>query len=132
MGFIYEFLSDVQTLNFSPSKQRDFVFERLGLILYDFLRKNNYHPFPIDIVWEICKQILESMEYMHHLHLIHTDLKHKNIRFVSSEYKKIPYYKNGLKKLSQDGMSYMRLPKSTAIKLIDFGSATFETRIIVP
>ena len=32
---------------------------------------------------------------MHHLHLIHTDLKPENIRFSSSEYKKIPYYRNG-------------------------------------
>ena len=64
------------------------------------------------------------MAYMHHLHLIHTDLK--RILFSFSEYKKVPYYKNGLNKFSQDGMCYMRLPKSTPIKLIDFGSATFE------
>ena len=63
---------------------------------------------------------------MYHLHLIHIDLKPENIRFSSSEYNKVPYYKNVLKKLSQDGMCYMMLPKSTAIKLIHFGSATFK------
>lgn len=26
------------------------VFEKLGLSLFDFLRKNNYQPFTIDIV----------------------------------------------------------------------------------
>ena len=63
---------------------------------------------------------------MHHLHLIHTDLKPDNIHFASSEYKKVLYYKNGLKRLSQHGICYMRSPKLTGIKFIDFGSATFE------
>ena len=116
----------MQNLNFSASEQRDFVFERLEPSLYVFLSKNNDHPFPIDIVRELGKHLLEFMAYMHHLHLIHTDLKLENILFASLEYNKVPYYKNGLKKLSQDGMYYMRLPKSLAIKLIDFGSATFE------
>ena len=62
-------------------KATGFCFEGLGQSLYDFLRKNNYHPFPIDIVRELGKQLLESVAYMHHLHLIHTDLKHENIRF---------------------------------------------------
>lgn len=117
----------VQMLNwFDYRNHICIVFEKLGPSLYDFLRKNNYHPFPIDIVRELGKQLLESVAYMHQLHLIHTDLKPENILFASSEYKKVPYYKNGLKRFSQDGTCYMRLPKSTAIKLIDFGSATFE------
>ncbi|PSR96728.1 Serine/threonine-protein kinase, partial [Actinidia chinensis var. chinensis] len=51
------------------------VFEKLGPSLYDFLRKNNYRSFPIDLVREIGKQLLECVAFMHDLHLIHTDLK---------------------------------------------------------
>ncbi|RRT38635.1 hypothetical protein B296_00055705 [Ensete ventricosum] len=37
------------------------VFEKLGPSLYDFLRKNAYRPFPIDLVREIGRQLLESV-----------------------------------------------------------------------
>lgn len=94
------------------------VFEKLGPSLYDFLRKNNYCPFPIDLVREIGRQLLESVAYMHELHLIHTDLKPENVLFVSSEYVK----------LSLQDKEGMRLPKSSAVKLIDFGSTTFENQ----
>ncbi|RWW39398.1 hypothetical protein BHE74_00055284, partial [Ensete ventricosum] len=69
------------------------VFEKLGPSLYDFLRKNAYRPFPIDLVREIGRQLLESVAFMHDLHLIHTDLKPENILFVSPEYIKVSEYK---------------------------------------
>lgn len=37
------------------------VFEKLGPSLYDFLRKNNYRSFPIDLVREIGRQLLECV-----------------------------------------------------------------------
>jgi hypothetical protein len=37
------------------------VFEMLGPSLYDFLRKNNYRPFPVDLVRELGRQLLESV-----------------------------------------------------------------------
>lgn len=37
------------------------VFEKLGSSLYDFLRKNNYRSFPIDLVREIGWQLLECV-----------------------------------------------------------------------
>jgi len=37
------------------------VFEKLGPSLYDFLRKNKYSPFPIDLVREVGRQLLESV-----------------------------------------------------------------------
>jgi len=98
------------------------VFEKLGPSLYDFLQKNNYRPFPIDLVKEVGRQLLESVAYMHELKLIHTDLKPENILFVSSDTLKIP--DKGLKRSSHE--IYNRLPKSSSIKLIDFGSTTFE------
>ncbi|KAJ6828001.1 serine/threonine-protein kinase AFC1-like isoform X3 [Iris pallida] len=101
------------------------VFEKLGPSLYDFLRKNSYRSFPIDLVRELGRQLLESVALMHDLRLIHTDLKPENILLVSSEYIKIPDYKF-VPGSSKDGSDLKNLPKSSAIKLIDFGSTTFE------
>ncbi|KAH9548212.1 hypothetical protein CY35_11G077000 [Sphagnum magellanicum] len=103
------------------------VCERLGPSLYDFLRKNNYRPFPVDLVRDFGRQLLESVAYMHELTLIHTDLKPENILLVSSEYVKVPDYKVGNWQKSQTGKHFKRVPKSSEIKLIDFGSATFES-----
>ncbi|XP_072954304.1 serine/threonine-protein kinase AFC1-like isoform X2 [Typha angustifolia] len=101
------------------------VFEKLGPSLYDFLRKNSYRSFPIDLVRELGRQILESVAFMHDLRLIHTDLKPENILLVSSDYIRVPDYKF-LSRSVKDGSFFKNLPKSSAIKLIDFGSTTFE------
>ncbi|KAL6215613.1 hypothetical protein ACLB2K_015042 [Fragaria x ananassa] len=100
------------------------VFEKLGPSLFDFLKRNKYCPFPVDLVREFGRQLLESVAYMHDLRLIHTDLKPENILLVSSEYVKLP----GFKRFSSDEMQYRCLPKSSAIKLIDFGSTVFENQ----
>ncbi|KAA3456907.1 serine/threonine-protein kinase AFC2-like isoform X1 [Gossypium australe] len=76
---------------------------------------------------------------MHDLNLIHTDLKPENILLVSPEYVKIPDYKNPCSSLflvkvpdytgtlrSPKDSYFRRLPKSSAIKVIDFGSTTYE------
>ncbi|XP_010248692.1 PREDICTED: serine/threonine-protein kinase AFC2-like isoform X1 [Nelumbo nucifera] len=106
------------------------VFEKLGPSLYDFLRKNNYRSFPIDLVREIGRQLLECVAFMHDLRLIHTDLKPENVLLVSPEYVKIPDYKflllQGSSRSPRDGSYFKRLPKSSAIKVIDFGSTTYE------
>ncbi|XP_061346981.1 serine/threonine-protein kinase AFC2-like isoform X2 [Gastrolobium bilobum] len=95
------------------------VFEMLGPSLYDFLRKNNYCPFPVDLVRELGRQLLECVAFMHDLRLIHTDLKPENILFISPEYVKVP-------DSNSKGTTYKRLPKSSAIKVIDFGSTAYE------
>ncbi|KAL5205352.1 hypothetical protein ABZP36_033561 [Zizania latifolia] len=93
------------------------VCEKLGPSLYDFLRKTGYRPFPTDLVRELGAQLLESVAFMHGLQLIHTDLKPENILLVSSEHVKLPE--------SKDGSLSRKLPKSSAIKLIDFGSTAY-------
>ncbi|XP_057434654.1 serine/threonine-protein kinase AFC3 isoform X2 [Lotus japonicus] len=157
------------------------VFEKLGPSLFDFLRRNKYCPFPVDLVREFGRQLLESvaclwiildlqftshvlflyllctinhiiflgclalsrnavflrfvcllklvscaLSYsdMHELHLIHTDLKPENILLVSSEYVKLP----SRKRLSSDETQFRCLPKSSAIKLIDFGSTACDNQ----
>ncbi|PIA51597.1 hypothetical protein AQUCO_01100447v1 [Aquilegia coerulea] len=62
---------------------------------------------------------------MHDLRLIHTDLKPENILLVSPDYVKIPDYKVSPRS-PKDGAYFKRLPKSSAIKVIDFGSTTYE------
>ncbi|KAL7222759.1 hypothetical protein ACSBR1_024457 [Camellia fascicularis] len=101
------------------------VFEKLGPSLYEFLRKNNYRSFPIDLVREIGRQLLECVAFMHDLHLIHTDLKPENILLVSSEHVKVPDYK-GSSRSPKDGSYFKKVPKSSAIKVIDFGSTTYD------
>ncbi|XP_061366681.1 serine/threonine-protein kinase AFC1 isoform X1 [Gastrolobium bilobum] len=101
------------------------VFEKLGPSLYDFLRKNSYCSFPIDLVREFGRQLLESVAFMHDLCLIHTDLKPENILLVSSEFTEVPDCKF-LSRTAKDCSYFKNLPKSSAIKLIDFGSTTFE------
>ncbi|XP_062164574.1 serine/threonine-protein kinase AFC3 isoform X2 [Alnus glutinosa] len=64
------------------------------------------------------------MHYMHDLCLIHTDLKPENILLVSSEFVKLP----GCKRFSSDETQFRCLPKSSAIKLIDFGSTAFDNQ----
>ncbi|KAK9079797.1 hypothetical protein SSX86_001470 [Deinandra increscens subsp. villosa] len=100
------------------------VFEKLGPSLFDFLKRNKYSPFPLDLVREIGRQLLESVAYMHSLHLIHTDLKPENILLVSNDYLKLP----GYKRTSQGEIYYRCLPKSSEIKLIDFGSTAHDTQ----
>ncbi|KAK9733998.1 hypothetical protein RND81_04G107100 [Saponaria officinalis] len=101
------------------------VFEKLGPSLYDFLRKNDYRPFPIDLVREIGRQLLECIAFMHDLHLIHTDLKPENVLLVTPEFVKIPDYK-GSSRSPKGSSYYKKVPKSSAIKVIDFGSTTYE------
>ncbi|KAH9776464.1 serine/threonine-protein kinase AFC2 [Citrus sinensis] len=101
------------------------VFEKLGSSLYDFLRKNNYRSFPIDLVREIARQLLECIAFMHDLCMIHTDLKPENVLLVSSEYIKVPDYKSS-SHTPKDSSYFKRMPKSSAIKVIDFGSTTYE------
>ncbi|KAB1204478.1 Serine/threonine-protein kinase AFC3 [Morella rubra] len=100
------------------------VFEKLGPSLFDFLKRNKYCPFPVDLVREFGRQLLESVAYMHDLSLIHTDLKPENILLVSSEYVRLP----GCKRVSSDEIQFRCLPKSSAIKLIDFGSTAFDSQ----
>ncbi|XP_020528215.1 serine/threonine-protein kinase AFC1 isoform X2 [Amborella trichopoda] len=101
------------------------VCEKLGPSLYDFLRKNNYRSFPIDLVRELGRQLLECVAFMHNLCLIHTDLKPENILLVSPEYVRVPDYKVPSRS-PKDGSYFKRLPKSSSIKVIDFGSTTYE------
>ncbi|KAH8330378.1 hypothetical protein KR067_002028 [Drosophila pandora] len=93
------------------------VFEMLGLSVFDFLRENNYVPYPLDQVRHMAYQLCYSVKFLHDNRLTHTDLKPENILFVDSDY--TAHYNH---KLNRE----VRRVKSTDVRLIDFGSATFD------
>jgi len=93
------------------------IFEILGLSVFDFLKENNYHPYPLDQVRHIIYQLCHSVKFLHECRLTHTDLKPENILFCSSDWE-ISY--NARKRKD------VRKVKSTEVRLIDFGSATFD------
>ncbi|VDB89818.1 unnamed protein product [Peniophora sp. CBMAI 1063] len=98
------------------------VSELLGMCVYDFLKENDFAPFPRHHIQDFARQLLGSVAFLHDQHLIHTDLKPENILLVHNEYRQVPW---GLpKRGAQPRMK--RILESTDIRLIDFGSATFQ------
>ncbi|KAI8094744.1 kinase-like domain-containing protein [Thamnidium elegans] len=94
------------------------VFELLGQSVFDFLKANEFRPFPIHHIQQFAKQLLTSVAFVHELKLIHTDLKPENILLVDSE---------SAEAVNIEGVDpKSRVLRNTDIRLIDFGSATFE------
>ncbi|KAI8647456.1 kinase-like domain-containing protein [Parasitella parasitica] len=94
------------------------VFELLGPSVFDFLKSNEFRPFPIHHIQQFAKQILTSVAFVHELKLIHTDLKPENILLVD----------NSSIEAGNVGKPHFSalVLTNTDIRLIDFGSATFE------
>jgi len=61
-------------------------FDILGLSVFDFLKDNNYQPYPLEQVKHISYQLVKAVKFMHDNLLTHTDLKPENILFVSSDF----------------------------------------------
>uniref|UniRef100_A0A1B0CGX8 dual-specificity kinase n=1 Tax=Lutzomyia longipalpis TaxID=7200 RepID=A0A1B0CGX8_LUTLO len=93
------------------------AFEMLGLSVFDFLRENNYEPYPLDHVRHMSYQLIYSVKFLHDNKLTHTDLKPENILFVDSEFNTTFNVKK-----NRD----VHYVKCTDVRLIDFGSATFD------
>jgi dual-specificity kinase len=51
------------------------VFEKLGLSLYDVIKKNLFKGFPFEYVKDFARQLLQAMAFLKKIKLIHTDLK---------------------------------------------------------
>ncbi|KAJ8267763.1 hypothetical protein COCON_G00129350 [Conger conger] len=92
-------------------------FELLALSTFDFLKENNYLPYSIGQVRHMAYQICQAVKFLHENKLTHTDLKPENILFVNSDFT-MTY--NVEKKRDE------RTVKSTAVRVVDFGSATFD------
>ncbi|XP_016838204.1 probable dual specificity protein kinase madd-3 isoform X2 [Nasonia vitripennis] len=98
------------------------AFEMLGLSVFDFLRDNDFQPYPLDHVRHMGYQLCYAVKFLHDNKLTHTDLKPENILFVDSAFDLVYNSKKTVPSKRKD----VRIVKRTDIRLIDFGSATFD------
>ncbi|KAF9438377.1 Dual specificity protein kinase clk3 [Entomortierella beljakovae] len=91
------------------------VFELLGQSIYDWLKDNSFCPFPPNQIQHFARQLFSSVAFLHSLRLIHTDLKPENILLTNGNYRQMPYKSKS-----------RRVLLDPEIRLIDFGSATFQ------
>ena len=87
------------------------VFEMLGKSVYEFLKDNEYHPYPLRQVRQMSYELSDAVNFLHRNRITHTDLKPENILFRNSDSE------------VKDGVNVVKNPE---IRLIDFGSATFD------
>ncbi|KJA26395.1 hypothetical protein HYPSUDRAFT_1065821, partial [Hypholoma sublateritium FD-334 SS-4] len=99
------------------------VSELLGMCVYDFIKENDFSPFPRHHIQKFAHQLLGSVAFVHDLRLIHTDLKPENILLVRNDYRTVHVTATGKRNASPKPK---RILECTDIRLIDFGSATFE------
>ena len=64
------------------------IFFISGKSVFDFLKDNNYVPYPIEHVRQISYELCLSVSFLHANRLTHTDLKPENILFFNSDYYK--------------------------------------------
>ncbi len=55
------------------------VYEPLGMSLYDLVKKNDYKRFPLDLVRSVSFQILQGIDFLKSINLIHTGEKFHNL-----------------------------------------------------
>jgi len=101
------------------------VSELLGMCVYDFLKDNQFQPFQRTHIYEFALQLLDSVAFLHDLELIHTDLKPENILLVDHSYDLVPIGNAVNGKARAGAPKTKKILRSTKIRLIDFGSATF-------
>ena len=80
-----------------------------------FQKANHYRPYPMEQTMHIGWQLINAVKFLHDNKLTHTDLKPENILFVDSRYTTKIVDKKP-----------MRVLQHTHVRLIDFGSATFD------
>ncbi|KAK0718408.1 kinase-like domain-containing protein [Lasiosphaeria miniovina] len=104
------------------------VMDLLGQSVFDFLKSNQFVPFPNSQIQNFARQLFTSVAFLHDLNLIHTDLKPENILLCHNDYqtftynRKIPSSSSTIARLA----TQRRVLLDTEIRLIDFGSATFQ------
>ncbi|KAI9730274.1 MAG: dual specificity protein kinase kns1 [Cirrosporium novae-zelandiae] len=103
------------------------VTDLLGQSVFDFLKSNAFVPFPSSHIQSFARQLLTSVAFLHDLNLIHTDLKPENILLVSNAYQTFTYHKviPSSSTTTRRQADSRRVLLDPEIRLIDFGSATF-------
>ncbi|KAL5694904.1 hypothetical protein EMGR_001929 [Emarellia grisea] len=104
------------------------VTDLLGQSVFDFLKGNGFVPFPSSQIQNFARQLFTSVAFLHDLNLIHTDLKPENILLVSNAYQTFTYNRtipSSSHAVSRNARQ-RRVLLDSEIRLIDFGSATFD------
>ncbi|OAA74484.1 protein kinase (Lkh1) [Akanthomyces lecanii RCEF 1005] len=104
------------------------VMDLLGQSVFDFLKGNHFVPFPNSQIQKFARQLLTSVAFLHDLNLIHTDLKPENILLYDNSYQTFTYHRKipSASTTINRQATQRRVLLDTEIRLIDFGSATFE------
>ncbi|CEJ82013.1 Putative Dual specificity protein kinase lkh1 [[Torrubiella] hemipterigena] len=105
------------------------VTDLLGQSVFDFLKGNGFVPFPNSQIQSFARQLLTSVAFLHDLNLIHTDLKPENILLKAQNYQTFTYNRNipSSSTTINRHATQRRVLLDTEIRLIDFGSATFDS-----
>lgn len=104
------------------------VMDLLGQSVFDFLKSNNFVPFPNSQIQNFARQLFTSVAFLHDLNLIHTDLKPENILLCQNDYQTFTYNRkipSSSSTISRQA-TQRKVLLDTEIRLIDFGSATFQ------
>ncbi|KAL4970262.1 putative protein kinase (Lkh1) [Aspergillus stella-maris] len=104
------------------------VTDLLGQSVFDFLKGNGFVPFPSSQIQNFARQLFTSVAFLHDLNLIHTDLKPENILLVKNAYQTFTYNRHipsSSTAISRNARQ-RRVLLDSEIRLIDFGSATFD------
>lgn len=98
-----------------------------GQSVFDFLKSNGFVPFPSSHIQKFAKQLFTSVAFLHDLNLIHTDLKPENILLVNNNYQTFTYNRTVPSSSTANSRTarHRRVLLDPEIRLIDFGSATF-------
>lgn len=120
------------------------VMDLLGQSVFDFLKANSFVPFPNSQIQSFARQLFTSVAcefraavlpyrvltcpVLHDLNLIHTDLKPENILLCDNTYQTFTYNRRipASSTHTNRQASQRRVLLDTEIRLIDFGSATFQ------
>jgi len=116
------------------------MFDMYGLSLFDFMKKNHYKPFSLALVQKFAKQLIKAVAFMHELKMTHTDLKPENVLLEAPGYVRVVSGDvNANNNATNAGTAAavattttttsactIKVPVTSAIKLIDFGSTTLE------
>ncbi|KAM4064403.1 kinase [Hirsutella rhossiliensis] len=104
------------------------VTDLLGKSVFDFLKGNSFVPFPNSHIQHFARQLFTSVAFLHDLNLIHTDLKPENILLLDDSYQTFTYNRkipSSSTTVSRQA-TQRRVLLNSEIRLIDFGSATFQ------
>eukprot|EP00483_Globobulimina_turgida_P013283 UN13307 len=100
--------------DFVWKKHPCFVFPKCGPSILTLMYQNKYKPFPLAVIHSLSFQICKAVQFIHSIGVIYTDLKPENIIFADGA----TYY---------SAEEEILVPLSSRIKIIDFGSAVYET-----